>query len=123
MRRASDVVPELERLVRDNPFRERLWGQLMVALYRCGRQADALRAFQRARNTLIEEMGIEPGPELRGLEAAILAQDPSLTTAEGPAPPAGRRPACRALWRWSARALSAEQPSWPAYRTPGGRRR
>jgi WD40 repeat protein/DNA-binding SARP family transcriptional activator len=76
--RASELVPELERLIRDNPFRERLWGQLMVALYRCGRQTEALRAYQRARGALVEEMGIEPGPELRRLEGAVLAQDPIL---------------------------------------------
>jgi DNA-binding SARP family transcriptional activator len=77
--RASEVVPELEQLVRDHPFRERLWGQLIIALYRCGRQTDALRAYQRARNALVEELGVEPGPELHQLEAAVLAHDPSLT--------------------------------------------
>ena len=73
-----ELVGELEQLVARHPLRERLWGQLMVALYRSGRQADALRAFQRARAVLIDELGIEPGPELRRLEAAVLAQDPAL---------------------------------------------
>ena len=73
-----ELVGELEQLVARHPLRERLWGQLMVALYRSGRQADALRVFQRARAVLIEELGIEPGPELRRLEAAVLAQDPAL---------------------------------------------
>ena len=73
-----ELVAELEQLVTRHPLRERLWGQLMVALYRSGRQADALRVFQRARAVLIEELGIEPGPELRRLEAAVLAQDPAL---------------------------------------------
>lgn len=73
-----EVVGELEQLVARHPLRERLWGQLMVALYRSGRQADALRAFQRARDVLVEELGIEPGSELRRLEAAVLAQDPAL---------------------------------------------
>jgi predicted ATPase/DNA-binding SARP family transcriptional activator len=72
------LVPELERLTAQHPLRERLWGQLMVALYRSGRQAEALRAFQAARDWLVDELGIEPGAELARLEAAILAQDPSL---------------------------------------------
>ncbi|HEY1279221.1 MAG TPA: BTAD domain-containing putative transcriptional regulator, partial [Acidimicrobiales bacterium] len=79
--RAGELSAELERLVHDHPFRERLWAQLMLALYRSGRQRDALDAFQRARTVLVEEMGLEPGPELRHLEAAVLAQDPSLDAA------------------------------------------
>jgi DNA-binding SARP family transcriptional activator len=84
--RAAEVVPELERLLQDNPFSERAWGQLIVALYRCGRQTEALRAYQRARSVLVEEMGIEPGPELRQLEPAVLVQDPGLNKPAGPAP-------------------------------------
>jgi WD40 repeat protein/DNA-binding SARP family transcriptional activator len=76
--RSSDLVGEIETLLRDEPFRERLWGQLIVALYRSGRQRDALEAYQRARRLLTDELGIEPGPDLRRLEAAVLAQDPSL---------------------------------------------
>jgi DNA-binding SARP family transcriptional activator/class 3 adenylate cyclase/WD40 repeat protein len=76
--RSSELVGEIETLLRDQPFRERLWAQLVLALYRCGRQRDALDAYQRARRLLADELGIEPGPELRRLEAAILAQDPSL---------------------------------------------
>ncbi|MET1001427.1 MAG: BTAD domain-containing putative transcriptional regulator, partial [Acidimicrobiia bacterium] len=75
----AELVGELEALVVEHPLRERLRGQLMRALYRAGRQADALRAYQDARDTLVEELGIDPGPELRDLEAAILAQDASLT--------------------------------------------
>ncbi len=74
----SDLVGELEALVREHPFRERLWGYLMVALYRCGRQADALATYQRARDLLVEELGLEPGGELRRIEESILSQDESL---------------------------------------------
>ena len=76
--RHADVVSELEALVAAQPLRERLHGQLMIALYRCGRQAEALAAYQEARRTLVEELGLEPGPALRRLERAILQQDPSL---------------------------------------------
>jgi DNA-binding SARP family transcriptional activator/class 3 adenylate cyclase len=76
--RSSELVGEIETLLGDEPFRERLWGQLIVALYRSGRQRDALEAYQRARRLLTDELGIEPGPELRRLEAAVLAQDPGL---------------------------------------------
>jgi YVTN family beta-propeller protein len=73
-----ELVAELESLVRDQPLRERLWAQLLLALYRSGRQADALLAYQRARKVLVEELGIDPGAELRRLHTAILAQDPGL---------------------------------------------
>jgi DNA-binding SARP family transcriptional activator len=72
------LVSELEALVAENPLRERLRGQLMLALYRAGRQAEALRAYQAARAVLNEELGVDPGGDLRRLEAAILAQDASL---------------------------------------------
>jgi YVTN family beta-propeller protein len=72
------LVPELEALVRANPLRERLREQLMLALYRSGRQADALAEYQAARRTLHEELGLEPGPGLQGLERRILTQDDSL---------------------------------------------
>jgi len=75
-----ELVGDLERLVELDPFSERCWGLLMTALYRCGRQADALAAYQRARRILIERLGIEPGPELRRIEAGVLAQ--SLAPAE-----------------------------------------
>ncbi|HET7519619.1 MAG TPA: BTAD domain-containing putative transcriptional regulator, partial [Actinomycetes bacterium] len=76
--RHRELVAELEGLVRDQPLRERLWAQLLLALYRSGRQADALLAYQRARSVLVEELGIDPGAELRRLHAAVLAQDPGL---------------------------------------------
>ena len=76
--RGTELVSELERLVAAEPLRERLWAQLMLALYRSGRQADALDAYRRARQTLVSQLGIEPGPELRDLERRILAHDPTL---------------------------------------------
>ena len=76
--RHGELVAELQRLVVEHPLRERLHGQLMLALYRAGRQADALEAFRQARAVLVEALGIEPGPELRQLHRAILVQDPGL---------------------------------------------
>jgi len=76
--RSGELVPELEALVREHPLRERLLGQLMLALYRSGRQAEALAAFQAARHRLAEELGLEPGPQLRELEQRILEHDPGL---------------------------------------------
>jgi predicted ATPase/DNA-binding SARP family transcriptional activator len=73
-----ELVSELRAALADNPYRERLWGQLMLALYRSGRQADALEAFQEARRVLGEELGLEPGPDLRRLQEAILAHDPEI---------------------------------------------
>ena len=73
-----DVAPKLEELVREHPYRERPRGQLMLALYRSGRQADALDAFQDARRVLVAELAVEPGHALRELEQAILRQDPAL---------------------------------------------
>jgi DNA-binding SARP family transcriptional activator/tetratricopeptide (TPR) repeat protein len=76
--RHAAVVAELEGLVVEHPMREKLWVQLMTALYRCGRQADALAAYGRIRRSLIEELGIEPGPELRLLERQVLEQSAEL---------------------------------------------
>jgi basic membrane lipoprotein Med (substrate-binding protein (PBP1-ABC) superfamily)/DNA-binding SARP family transcriptional activator len=74
------MIPELETLVRDYPLRERLRGQLMLALYRAGRQADALTVFQDGRRRLVDDLGLEPGIELRELEQAILQHDRALDT-------------------------------------------
>jgi YVTN family beta-propeller protein len=76
--KSAELVVELEALVKAYPFRERLYGQLMLAFYRAGRQADGLDAYRRARQYLAEELGVEPGSALRRLEQAILVQDPSL---------------------------------------------
>jgi DNA-binding SARP family transcriptional activator len=88
--RHTGLVAELEALVAEHPLRERLRGQLMLALYRSGRQADALAAYQEARRVLVEELGIDPSPELRELEQAILRQDPALAAAPAAATAAGR---------------------------------
>jgi predicted ATPase/DNA-binding SARP family transcriptional activator len=84
--RHGELVGELEEAVGAEPLRERRRAQLMLSLYRSGRQADALRQFQEARRVLGDELGLEPGPELRRLEAAMLAQDPTLDPAERAAP-------------------------------------
>ena len=76
--RQTALVGELEELVARHPQRERLRGQLMLALYRSGRQAEALEAYQTGRRALVEELGIEPGPELQRLQRQILEQDPAL---------------------------------------------
>ncbi len=81
------LVPELEALIASHPYRERLRGQLMLALYRSGRQAEALEAYQAARRMLVDELGLDPSPQLQELEAAILRHDPALV----PAPQAARR--------------------------------
>ena len=89
------LLGELERLVGEHPVRERFRALLMVALYRSGRQSDALAAYQDTRLVLAEEIGIEPSAELRRLEQRILEQDPSLDTADplsaGAVAPAGER--------------------------------
>jgi DNA-binding SARP family transcriptional activator/pimeloyl-ACP methyl ester carboxylesterase len=87
--RHRDLIAELETLTAAHPLRERFWYQRMLALYRAGRQADALRAYRELRDILVGELAIEPGPELRELHARILRQDPAL---EGPAAAGTRRP-------------------------------
>lgn len=87
---AALVVGELEALVADDPLREERWWLLVLALYRSQRQAAALAALRRARTVLVEELGVEPGPALRSLEAEVLAQSPSL---DAPVLPTPRPPA------------------------------
>ena len=76
--RDAELVAEVQQLTREHPWRERLHAQLMLALYRSGRQADALEAYRHAREVLVEQLGIEPGPELHDVQQAILDQDPAL---------------------------------------------
>ena len=83
--RHAEVVSDLEELVHEHPLRERPRGQLMLALYRCGRQAEALEAFQQARRMLLDELALDPSPALQELEQRILQQDPSLTASLAPA--------------------------------------
>jgi DNA-binding SARP family transcriptional activator len=83
--RHEDLVAELEALVAEEPLRERLRGQLMTALYRSGRQAEALARYREGRRLLVEQLGIEPGPALQELERAILRQEPALQPASAAA--------------------------------------
>ncbi len=87
--RAGELVSELEGLVRKYPYRERLRRDLMLALYRCGRQTDALERYLEGRRLLVEEVGIEPSRELQELQAAILRQDPALDLPRAAAPSPG----------------------------------
>ncbi|MFG2019382.1 BTAD domain-containing putative transcriptional regulator [Actinomadura geliboluensis] len=82
---AASLIPGLEALVEDGPYRERAWSLLVLALYRAGRQADALAALRRVRTRLADDLGLTPGPELRELERAVFDQAPELRR---PAPPA-----------------------------------
>jgi DNA-binding SARP family transcriptional activator/streptogramin lyase len=94
--RDAVLVPELEQLIAREPLRERPYGQLMLALYRDGRQAEALETYQRARKMLSQEVGLEPGPRLQELERRMLNQDPALA----PARPSGALPSLRRDRRW-----------------------
>ena len=96
---ASELVDELESAVRDHPFRERLWRHLMLALYRAGRQADALGAYGRARDQLDEHLGIAPGEDLEALQLQVLRQE--VPAARGPA---GRHNIPSSLTRFIGRA-------------------
>ena len=121
--RHAEVACELEVLVAAHPLRERLHGQLMIALYRGGRQAEALEGYQAARRTLVDELGLEPGPELRELEGRILRHDPALTSrpapvpADGPSEQAARIPG---IPRGSGAAFRRCRGGRPAGDHPGG---
>src|SRR5262245_42264875 len=117
--RHADLVGELEALVAEHPLRERLRGQLMLALYRSGRQANALETYQDARRLLTDELGLEPSEELKDLQRAILAHDPTLNPASrleaapvqgvgGPAPFVGREGELRELVRGLDESLAGE---------------
>jgi DNA-binding SARP family transcriptional activator len=99
------LVAELESLVAEHPLRERLRGQLILALYRAGRQAEALEVYRETRRVLADELGLEPSAELRELERAILRQDPAL--APPPRVRALEEPAARRHWAWFAGAALA----------------
>ena len=88
----TELIAELEGLTKAHRGHERLWGQLMRALYRAGRQADALETFRRARQILIQDSGLEPSPVLTGIHQRILAQDSSLLAPHAPAAASGIRP-------------------------------
>ena len=90
--RDAELVGELRRLVGEHPYRERLRAQLMLSLYRAGRQSEALEAYADARRTLVGELGLEPGPELQRLQQAMLAHDPAVDAPVATRLPLGRRP-------------------------------
>src|SRR4029079_17222841 len=75
---ATDLLPDLRKLVDENPLREGLWWSLIVAQYRAGQQAEALRSYERLRTNLAELLGLDPSPELRDLQLRVLSQDPDL---------------------------------------------
>ena len=124
MGRREAVAGELEMLTSANPMRERLWSQRMLALYRCGRQAEALRVFQDLRAVLVDELGIEPGHDVSWLEHAVLAQDPTWTSRPRqnpmPAPPPRlRQPHRRPSTRSGYRRLEQSGRWWAGLTSPG----
>jgi DNA-binding SARP family transcriptional activator/outer membrane protein assembly factor BamB len=112
--RAAGLVPELEMLVREHPYREPLRRELMLALYRCGRQADALERYREGRRVLAEDIGIEPSRDLQALHESILRQDPAL---DGPRPIRTQAPL------ETQRPMPAQVPTEPATRAAPHRQR
>jgi DNA-binding SARP family transcriptional activator len=104
--RHAQVIPELETLIAQHPLRERLRGQLILALYRDGRQAEALEVYRETRRLLADQLGLEPSPALRELERAILRQDPALATASQTQEPVPAEES-QSRWRWPRSALIA----------------
>ena len=103
--RHAQVVGELEALLREHPLRERVRAQLMLALYRCGRQAEALETYRDGQRLMSRELGLEPGPALRELEGKILAHDPELAAPARPrrrAPPVAEEPPAQSMRRRAA---------------------
>jgi DNA-binding SARP family transcriptional activator/basic membrane lipoprotein Med (substrate-binding protein (PBP1-ABC) superfamily) len=90
--RHAELVGELRRLVEEHPYRERLVAELMIALYRSGRQAEALEAYERTRRVLMDDLGIQPGPELQRLSGQIVRHEPELSVAVSAAPVRGESP-------------------------------
>ncbi|MFH9657613.1 BTAD domain-containing putative transcriptional regulator [Streptomyces sp. NPDC017248] len=128
--RHSAVLAEIEAVVESEPLRERACGQLMRAMYRCGRQADALGVYQRLRGSLVERLGLEPGPDLQSLQRAVLTHDPALgLTPSAPPVALTARPATTARQTAAVRQTPATAPQRPAApqipatapRTPAGR--
>ena len=91
--RPVEALPLIDRMLEQHPLRESVWEQRMVALYRLGRQADALASYHRCREQLADELGVDPTPQLQALEGAILRQDPSLDLTAPPPPGAPQPPA------------------------------
>jgi len=112
--RHEQVLGELQVLVGEHPLRERLRAQQMLALYRAGRQAEALEAYQQAREVLVEELGIEPSPALQRLQQGVLRHDPSLETASGTAAANGLAPT--RPFREQGTALDEQPARWPRVR-------
>ncbi len=116
--RHEECVPEVEAALEHNPFHEELWALLMICLYRCGRQAEALAAYRRVRQLLIDEQGLDPGLRLTKLERAILAHDPRLDGAEFlSGPRATPLPASPAPVPDAGAGTSMRTPHLPAWRT------
>ena len=124
--RQAELVAELHALAREHPLRERLRAQLMLALYRSGRQAEALDVYQQGRRLLAEELGLEPGEALKRLEHAILEQDPALgapaRAAPRRAPPARKRRPPVALLSGHSRSSFSRDRRRPRRRSDAGRR-
>ena len=122
------LIAELDAQTREHPLREKLRAQQMLALYRAGRQEEALAAYRETRTRLVDELGLEPGPQLRELEGAILRQDPALALPRATRGPPRRRPSIRrrvllVAGLVAAAAVFAAVPRGPRRRRPSSRRR